>query len=255
MEFTNEFRVSLPMEAAWDLLTDVERIAPCMPGAQLTEVDGDRFHGTVKVRVGAVTVQYRGTASFDQLDEANRTVRLAASGRDTHGQGNADAHITAALAPDGDGTRVTVRTRLSVTGKVAQFGKGVMTDISRKLLDQFVACLEERLAAERETGGEPAAASAAPAPAPAPVLAPAPEPAAAQPKAAEPLATAPVTPAAEPSAAPATPPESEPLDLLAVARGPVVKRLVPAVLAGLVLLGVVRRLRRACRCRSGRHRA
>ncbi|MFD0350490.1 SRPBCC family protein [Kitasatospora aburaviensis] len=159
MEFTNEFRVSLPVEAAWDLFTDVERIAPCMPGAQLTGVDGDRFHGTVKVRVGAVTVQYRGTAAFDERDEANHTVRLTASGRDAHGQGNADAHVTARLAPDGDGTRVTVETRLSVTGKVAQFGKGVMTDISRKLLDRFVACLEERLAAEHETGGEAASAS------------------------------------------------------------------------------------------------
>ncbi|MGE7438206.1 SRPBCC family protein [Kitasatospora sp. NPDC001175] len=216
MEFTNEFRVRLPVEAAWDLFTDVERIAPCMPGAELTEVDGDRFHGTVKVRVGAVTVQYRGTAAVDELDGANRTARLTASGRDTHGQGNAEAHITATLAPDGDGTRVTVETRLSVTGKVAQFGKGVMTDISRKLPDQFVACLEERLAAERGSGGEDRAKDEA-------------------------------APAAEPAAAPSKTPGSEPLDLLAVARGPVVKRLVPVVLAVTVLLGVVRRLRRTCR--------
>lgn len=232
MEFTNEFRVNLPVEAAWDLFTDVERIAPCMPGAQLTEVDGDRFHGTVKVRVGAVTVQYRGTAAFDERDEVSHTVRLTASGRETHGQGNADAHITARLASDGDGTRVTVETRLSVTGKVAQFGKGVMADISRKLLDRFVACLEERLAAEHDTGGEPAPA--------------------AQPVAAEPAAAAPAAPVPEPQAAMS---EGEPIDLLAVARGPVAKRLVPAVLAGLILLGVVRRLCRACRRRRGGHRA
>ncbi|MFD8752888.1 SRPBCC family protein [Kitasatospora sp. NPDC059577] len=235
MEFTNEFRVSLPMEAAWELFTDVERIAPCMPGAQLTEVDGDRFHGTVKVRVGAVTVQYRGTAAFDELDEANHTVRLTASGRDTHGQGNADAHITARLAPDGDATRVTVETRLSITGKVAQFGKGVMTDISRKLLDRFTACLEERLAAEHETGGEAA-----------PATQPAAEPAAAEP------AAGPAAPVREPQAAPS---EGEPLDLLAAARGPVAKRLLPIVLAGLILLGVARRLRRARRRPQGGYRA
>ncbi|MEV6208255.1 SRPBCC family protein [Kitasatospora sp. NPDC051914] len=246
MEFTNEFRVSLPVEAAWDLFTDVERIAPCMPGAQLTEVEGDRFHGTVKVRVGAVAVQYRGTAAFDERDEANRTVRLTASGRDAHGQGNADAHITARLAPDGDGTRVTVETRLSITGKVAQFGKGVMTDISRKLLDQFVACLEEQLAAEHESGGEAA-----------PVAQPtAAEPAAAAPAAAAPAAAAPAAGSAEPAGEPqAASVEGEPLDLLAVARWPVAKRLVPIALAGLILLGAARLLRRACRCPRGGHRA
>ncbi|WP_431677214.1 SRPBCC family protein [Kitasatospora sp. KL5] len=241
MEFTNEFRVSLPVEAAWDLFTDVERIAPCMPGAQLTEVEGDRFHGTVKVRVGAVTVQYRGTAAFDERDEASRTVRLTASGRDAHGQGNADAHITARLAPDGDGTRVTVETRLSITGKVAQFGKGVMTDISRKLLDQFAACLEEQLAAEHESGGE---------------AVPAAQPAAAEPPAAASAAAAPAAGSAEPAGEPqAASAEGEPLDLLAVARGPVAKRLVSIALAGLILLGVARRLRRVCRCLRGGHRA
>ncbi|AUY48281.1 SRPBCC family protein [Streptomyces sp. CB01881] len=236
MEFTNEFHVSLPVEAAWDLFTDVERIAPCMPGAQLTGVDGERFHGTVKVRVGAVTVQYRGTAAFDERDEANHTVRLTASGRDTHGQGNADAHVTARLAPDGDGTRVTVETRLSITGKVAQFGKGVMTDISRKLLDQFTACLEERLAAEHERGGGAAPAT--------------------QPAAAEPAAAASAAGRSAPVGEPrATSAEGEPLDLLAVARGPVAKRLASILLAGLILLGVARRLRRACRRPRGGHRA
>ncbi|MEU6233507.1 SRPBCC family protein [Kitasatospora sp. NPDC047058] len=239
MEFTNEFRVSLPVEAAWDLFTDVERIAPCMPGAELTEVDGDRYHGTVKVRVGAVTVQYRGTAAFDERDEANHTVRLIASGRDAHGQGNADAHITARLAPDGDGTRVTVETRLSITGKVAQFGKGVMTDISRKLLDRFVACLEERLAAERGTGGGGTGSEAAPA-----VRAEA----AGEPEAAPAAGRA--APAGQPQAA--APAGGEPLDLLAAARGPVTKRLVPVVVAALILLGVIRRLRRTACCRRTR---
>ncbi|MFJ3790963.1 SRPBCC family protein [Kitasatospora sp. NPDC090091] len=275
MEFTNEFRVSLPVEAAWDLFTDVERIAPCMPGAQLTEVDGDRFRGAVKVRVGAVTVQYRGTAAFDERDEANRTVRLTASGRDTHGQGNADAHITARLVPDGDGTRVSVETRLSVTGKVAQFGQGVMADISRKLLDRFVACLEEQLAAEHEREPEPEhehepEPEPEHEPEPEPEHEPAPEPEASdeaatatRPAAAGPTAAAPAAgpaaPAAGPAAParepPAAPSESEPLDLLAVARGPVAKRLVPVVLTGLVLLALARRLRRPCRCPRGGHRA
>ncbi|MDH6120992.1 SRPBCC family protein [Kitasatospora sp. GAS204B] len=234
MEFSNEFRVSLPMEPAWELFTDVERLAPCMPGAQLTEVDGDVFHGTVKIRVGAVTVQYRGTASFEERDEATRTVRLKATGRDTHGQGNADAHITARLVPDGDGTRVTVETNLSVTGKVAQFGKGVMTEISGKLLARFVDCLEARLATEREP--EPAAAAVAPEAAAAPEAAP---------EAPAPL----VAPAPLPTAAPA---ENEPLDLLALARGPVARRLAPVALAALALLGLALGLRRARCCHRPR---
>ncbi|QMU77858.1 carbon monoxide dehydrogenase [Streptacidiphilus sp. PB12-B1b] len=158
MDFSNEFRVSLPVEPAWDLFNDVERIVPCMPGAALTGTEGeDRYHGTVKVKVGPVTVQYKGVATFEERDAQTRTVRIKAAGRDSHGQGNADAEVTVKLTPDGDGTRVAVGTHLSVTGKAAQFGKSVMEDISRKLLDQFVDCLERRLATERR----PAAGAAA----------------------------------------------------------------------------------------------
>lgn len=217
MDFTNEFHVGLPAEAAWALLTDVERIAPCMPGAQLTGVEGDQYQGTVKVKVGPVTVLYRGVASFEDLDAGSRTAVLKAAGRDTRGQGTADARITAELEPEGEGTRVTVTTRLSVTGKVAQFGKGVIEEVSKKLLAQFVACLEADLADERQpsdaaegtAGGAapPATLSAGPSPADAvtdPLLAP-----------------------------------DEPLDLLKMARGPVLKRIIPAVIGALVVVGVI----------------
>ena len=142
MELTNDFRVAIPPSTAWDVLTDVERIAPCMPGAQLQEVHGDEYRGVVKVKVGPITSQYKGAATFVERDEANLKLVLRAEGRDTRGQGNANATITATLTPDGDGTRVSVVTDLQVTGKVAQFGRGVMADVSSKLLGQFVDCLE-----------------------------------------------------------------------------------------------------------------
>lgn len=214
MEFTNEFRVSLPVEPAWELFNDVERLVPCMPGARLTDVEGDRFLGTVKVKVGPVTVQYRGTASFEERDLPNRTVVVKASGRETRGQGNADAGITVRLAADGDGTRVTVATRLSVTGKVAQFGRSAMEDISKKLLAQFVASLEEQLAAERDVPAGPAVAQSA--------------------VAAEPAA-APAAPKAPPPPRLVT---DEPLDLLNLARGAVLKRLVPAVAGALAIVAL-----------------
>ncbi|MFJ2264132.1 SRPBCC family protein [Streptomyces sp. NPDC087844] len=182
MDFTNEFRVNLPPDGAWALLTDVERIAPCMPGAQLTGVDGDAYDGVVKVKVGPMTVQYKGVVSFEEKDEAGRTAVLHARGRDTRGQGNADARVTARLVPDGDGTRVTVDTRLTITGRVAQFGKGMIEEISGRLLTQFVDNLEGQLAAERRRGpaadvtGEPLAQ--APVPATGPGLGSGPAPAA-----------------------------------------------------------------------------
>ncbi|UPZ33319.1 SRPBCC family protein [Streptomyces sp. LRE541] len=184
MDFTNEFRVNLPPDGAWALLTDVERIAPCMPGAQLTGVDGDAYNGVVKVKVGPMTVQYKGVVSFEEKDETGRTAVLHARGRDTRGQGNADARVTARLVPDGDGTRVTVDTRLTITGRVAQFGKGMIEEISGRLLTQFVDNLEGRLATERRrartTPGTdeplPQAHSQAPVSAPAPAPAADPEP-------------------------------------------------------------------------------
>jgi len=145
MELTNEFRVGVPPAAAWEILTDVERIAPCMPGAQLQEIDGDEYKGVVKVKVGPITAQYKGVATFIERDDANMKAVLRAEGRDTRGQGNANATITATLTADGDGTKVVVVTDLTVTGKVAQFGRGVMADVSAKLLGQFVDCLHDKV--------------------------------------------------------------------------------------------------------------
>ena len=143
MELTNTFDVSVPVETAWAVLTDVERIAPCLPGAQLQEIEGDEYRGIVKVKVGPITAQYKGKATFVEKDDVAHKAVLEAAGRDTRGQGNASATITALLEPGGDGTHVTVTTDLTVTGKVAQFGRGVLADVSAKLLGQFVDNLEQ----------------------------------------------------------------------------------------------------------------
>ena len=142
MELTNDFTVSVPVDEAWAVLTDVERIAPCMPGAELQEIEGDEYRGIVKVKVGPITAQYKGKATFVSQDREAGKVVLKAEGRDTRGQGNASATITATLSPAGEGTAVNVLTDLTVTGKVAQFGRGVLADVSAKLLTQFVECLE-----------------------------------------------------------------------------------------------------------------
>jgi len=166
MELTNEFEVAVPVSHAWAVLTDVERIAPCMPGAQLKEVEGDEYRGLVKVKVGPITASYNGAARFLELDESAHRAVLKAEGRETRGQGNASATITAELTPSGPGTKVQVTTDLNITGKVAQFGRGVLADVSSKLLDQFVHNLETTVLAgeegpkaelERSGAGEPSA--------------------------------------------------------------------------------------------------
>jgi carbon monoxide dehydrogenase subunit G len=156
MELTNEFDVSVPVDQAWAVLTDVERIAPCLPGAQLQEVEGDEYRGIVKVKVGPITAQYKGKASFVELDhDAHRAV-LHATGRDTRGQGNASAAIVAELTASEGGTHVSVTTDLTVTGKVAQFGRGVLADVSAKLLGQFVDNLETTVLVDVEGSDEAA---------------------------------------------------------------------------------------------------
>src|SRR4051794_12689132 len=127
---------------------DIERIAPCLPGAQLQEVAGEEYRGVVKVKVGPITAQYKGAAHFESRDDATHVAVLKGSGRDTRGQGNASATITMRLVPDGAGTAVSVETDLAITGKVAQFGRGVMADVSAKLLAQFVANLERDVLSE-----------------------------------------------------------------------------------------------------------
>jgi carbon monoxide dehydrogenase subunit G len=221
MELNNEFDVEVPVDEAWAVLTDLERIAPCMPGAQLTEVEGEEFRGNVKVKVGPITAQYKGVARFAEKDDANHRAVIDAQGRDTRGQGNANALITASLQAQGTGTRVTVNTDLKLTGKVAQFGRGAIADVSAALLDQFVSCLEHDLLSGE---AEPTTELEAPV-----------EPAAAAPVAAGPT---PQSVAAEP-----TPTgvrkidsqEAEAVDLLAVAGGTIAKYAIGAV----VIIAVV----------------
>lgn len=154
MELSNEFEVAAPLDQAWAVLTDLERIAPCLPGAQLQEVEGDEYRGIVKIKVGPITAQYKGVAKFVEKDDDAHRALLSANGRDTRGQGNASAAITAQLEARGDRTHVSVLTDLTITGKVAQFGRGVIGDVSAKLLDQFVKNLETTVLAG-DAGAEP----------------------------------------------------------------------------------------------------
>ena len=158
MKIEDTFRVDLPVEEAWRVLLDIERIAPCMPGAELQEVEGDEYRGVVKVKVGPITAQYKGAARLVEADAAAHRAVIEASGRDTRGQGNASATVTMSLtALAGGSTEVSVDNDVTVTGKVAQFGRGVMADVSSKLLAQFVDCLETNvLGGAAPTTDEPA---------------------------------------------------------------------------------------------------
>ena len=155
----NEFTVNRPIDETWTVLTDVERIAPCMPGAQLQEIEGDIYRGLVKVKLGAITTAFKGQASFTERDDADHRAVLKAEGRDTGGKGNADALITATLeSVSPEVTKCVVSTDLRVTGKVAQFGRGIMADVSKKLMGQFATNLNTML---DEQGAEPVAEQAA----------------------------------------------------------------------------------------------
>jgi carbon monoxide dehydrogenase subunit G len=240
MELTNEFTVPVPVERAWEVLTDVELIAPCLPGAQLQEIEGDEYRGIVKVKVGPITAQYKGAATFTERDEAARRLVLKAEGRDTRGQGSASALITVTMQETGGSTDVVVATDLTIKGKVAQFGRGMIADVSAKLLTQFVECLEGKLDAP---AGSAAVVVETPAAAPAPTDAPV-EPAVPAP--ADETETAGAAPAADSGAAeaPATAtsgvrkissPEPEAVDLVDAAGGSVAKRFAPVAVVVLVL--------------------
>ena len=148
MELNNDFEVSAPIEKVWEVINNVELIAPCLPGAQLEEVENDEYRGFVKVKVGPITAQYKGVAKFVEKDDSNHRVVIRGEGRDTRGAGNAAADITASLESITEGTHVNVVTDLKITGKVAQFGRGVMADISKKLMGQFADNLSELVLAE-----------------------------------------------------------------------------------------------------------
>lgn len=156
MELNNEFRVAVPAAKAWEVLTDVERVAPCIPGAQLLSVNGDDFTGAVKVKVGPITVSYQGEASFQEKDKAGQRVVIKANGKETRGSGNAAALVTAQLKDEGDATTVVITTDLTISGKAAQFGRGVLADVSSNLIGQFARNLEADLLG----GSSPAAAAA-----------------------------------------------------------------------------------------------
>ena len=199
------FTVPVPIAEAWNVLTNVERIAPCLPGAQLQEVEGETYRGAVKVKVGPIQAQFKGQASFVEKDDVNYKVVLKGEGRDTGGKGNASAVITAQLtAIDAASTQVNVNTDLSITGKVAQFGRGALADVSDKLLAQFSDNLNNLIASE------PAAAASAPAPTP-------------------------ESDSGQPVVRKIDAPEVAPINLIEAAGGTIVKRALPVV-AGIAVL-------------------
>jgi carbon monoxide dehydrogenase subunit G len=241
VKLENSFTVPVPADIAWRVLLDVERVAPCMPGATLTGRDGDSFTGKVKVKVGPVSLTYGGTATFASLDEANHVAVIDASGKETRGPGTAKAMITARMHEQDGSTTVEVETDLTITGKPAQFGRGVMAEISGKLITQFADCLAAEItddgaaaddAAATATASEPAEPAAPQSPEPAPDVA-------ASNGASRDTGSRPV-------AAPTPRPTPEAIDLIGAAGLPILKRVAPA-LAGLgIVIGFVllRRRRR-----------
>jgi uncharacterized protein len=210
MELENSFVVPADIETAWKTLLDVEAIAPCMPGATLTSFDGDNFTADVKVKLGPVTMNFAGAGSFVKKDEATHTAVIDASGKETKGAGTAGALITAVLVEEGpNSTRANIVTDLTVTGKAAQFGKGVMADVSKRLIGQFAGNLEQVIIARQGVADAATAAAAsggeavATAPAPAPVM------------------------------------NNEALDLGNAALVPVLKRVVPIVIGVIVVGGII----------------
>lgn len=220
MQLQHEFTVPVPIERAWEILNDVEGIAPCMPGAIVDEVRGAQaggqveVDGRVKVKLGPIAVTYNGTATFIEVDEIARRLVVKAAGKETRGSGTANATITAELIDKGDSTSVAVTTDLAITGKPAQFARGVMVDVSNKLLGQFVDCLSAKITDPGPASEETSAPTAANG---------------------QPRSTKPATAQ--------NPAEPEAIDLMGAAGAPVIKRLAPVLLLLGVALIVIRRLR------------
>ncbi len=222
MQLVNEFVVPRGIDETWAVLTDVERIAPAMPGAQLTGVEDGRYSGTVKVKVGPVTASYRGTASFRELDEANHHAVLDAKGKESTGRGQAAALVTADLLPEGDQTRVKVITDLTISGPLAQFGRGAIAEVSTRLLNQFVDNLKNTVldsapaASDVESGntGTPAGTAT------------------------QPVATTATAPQASGVGGGATG-QADSVNLLKVAGWPILKRLIPVVVVVAVIVALI----------------
>lgn len=210
MEFTNEFTIPTRLDEAFAILTDLERVAPCLPGATLQEVDGQSYSGQMRVKVGPMTMTYAGTAELTEEDATARTARIAASGRENRGAGTASADVRMALRGDGDDTVVTVVTDINVTGKPAQFGRGVMGDVGARIIDRFAENLREMLATQE-----------------------------ASPMAADPSDDAVEGPSDGPRKIAHQPPRDEALDLMEVAGPAAAKRAVPVLVAALVILLVI----------------
>ena len=226
-QLINEFTVNRPIEEAWPLITDLERIAPCLPGAELQEIEGETYRGVVKIKLGAISSQFKGEAHYVERDDENYRAVIKGAGRDTGGRGNASAEITAqaeALSPTS--TRVAVTTDLHITGKVAQFGRGIMGDVSSKLMAQFADNLNQMIDEDS--------------PATAPVTDAATEAAAAgsSPEPSSPTA-ADTPPTVRRIAGPAT----EPIDLMEVGGSSILKRVAPAIVAIVLILFLLRRRR------------
>ena len=238
IELDNSFTVPVPPKQAWDVLLDVERIAPCMPGATVTGVDGDEITGTVKVKLGPVSLTYKGTARFTEKDEERRSVSLEANGKETRGSGTASATVTASLAPgESEGqTAVSMHTSLNVTGRPAQFGRGVMADVSAKLVEQFATNLSDLLA--QSAPAEPAVAAEAV------EVVEATEPE----DAAEPTDADDVQPESTSTPVPVAhaAPQPDSLNVMRLVAGPVLKRVVPiAAVAGAIAIFYRKVLRRS----------
>lgn len=225
MELDHEFTVPVPVERAWPVLLDLERVAPCVPGATLDTVEGEEFTGRMKVKVGAMTITYRGTGRIVSADEAARTVSIEASGKESRGSGTASATVQARLRDDGETTRVTVHTKLNVTGRPAQFGRSILAEVGGKLIDRFAEALAEELQAADPTE-------------PVETVAPAAE--SGEEPVAPPRAAAPVRPLPE---------REDAIDLFEVAGPSVAKRVAPVAAAVVAGFAVIRLIRR----RRGRH--
>jgi carbon monoxide dehydrogenase subunit G len=146
MKLENEFTVSAPVDQVWEVLMDLERVTPCLPGAQLTEQTGDEYKGKMTVKLGPISQEYEGTVSYEEVDEEARRAVIRADGQDARGQGTASATITSTLHDEGnDAVRVHVETDMNITGRAAQFGRGIQEEVASKIMDRFSDCLEKEI--------------------------------------------------------------------------------------------------------------